>query len=76
MTLKEYIESIKNDIDEIEIYEEKTGPLDCCDNRELEVLQYVLEALEMITDVNKIRLHLRLNSHPIRLFWYITIIFR
>lgn len=52
MTLKEYIESIKNDIDEIEIYEEKTGPLDCCDNRELEVLQYVLESLERIADVD------------------------
>ena len=52
MTLKEYIESIKNDIDEIEIYEEKTGPLDCCDTRELEVLQYVLESLEMIADVD------------------------
>lgn len=24
--------------------------LDCCDNRELEVLQYVLESLERITD--------------------------
>ena len=52
MTLKEYIESIKNDIDEIEIYEEKTGPLDCCDHRELEVLQYVLESLERIADVD------------------------
>ena len=50
MTLTKYIESIKNDIDEIESYKEKTGPLDCCDNRELEVLQYVLESLEMITD--------------------------
>lgn len=52
MTLKKYIESIKNDIDEIEIYEEKTGPLDCCDNRELEVLKDVLESLERIADVN------------------------
>lgn len=52
MTLKEYIESIKNEIDDLEIYEEKTGPLDCCDNRELEVLQYVLESLEMIADVD------------------------
>ena len=52
MTLKEYIESIKTDIDEIESYEEKTGPLDCCDNRELEVLQCVLESLESIIDVN------------------------
>ena len=52
MTLKEYIESIKNEIDDLEIYEEKTGPLDCCSNRELEVLQYVLESLEMIADVD------------------------
>ncbi len=52
MTLKEYIESIKNDIDAIESYEKKTGPLDCCVNRELEVLQYVLESLERITDVD------------------------
>ena len=52
MTLKKYIESIKNEIDDLEIYEEKTGPLDCCDNRELEVLQYVLESLERITDVD------------------------
>ena len=52
MTLKKYIESIKNDIDEIEIYEEKTGPLDCCDNRELDVLKDVLESLERITDVD------------------------
>ena len=52
MTLKEYIESIKNDIDEIESYEEKTGPLDCCYNRELEVLQYVLASLERIADVD------------------------
>ena len=50
MTLKKYIESIKNEIDDLEIYEEKTGPLDCCDIRELEVLQYVLESLERITD--------------------------
>lgn len=52
MTLKEYIESIKNDIDVIEDYENTTGPLYCCDNRELEVLQYVLESLERIADVN------------------------
>ena len=52
MTLKEYIESIKNDIDVLENYEEKTGLLDCCGNRELEVLQYVLESLERIADVD------------------------
>ena len=52
MTLKEYIEAIKNDIDVLEIYEEKTGFLDCCGNRELEVLQDVLESLERITDVD------------------------
>ena len=52
MTLKEYIESIKDEIDEIEAYEEETGPLDCCDNRELETLQYVLQDLESITDVD------------------------
>ena len=50
MTLKEYIESIKNDIDVLENYEKTTGLLDCCGNRELEVLQYVLESLERITD--------------------------
>lgn len=52
MILKEYIESVKNDIDDLESYEEKTGPLDCCGNKELEVLQYVLESLERITDVD------------------------
>ena len=52
MTLKEYIEYIKNDIDVLEDYENTTCPLDCCDKRELEVLQYVLESLKRIADVD------------------------
>lgn len=50
MTLNNYIEIIESDIASIETWERVTGPLDCCDNRELETLQNVLDALRNITN--------------------------
>lgn len=47
MTLKEYITSIENDITTLQEYETNTV-LDCCDNRELEILEDVLAALHQI----------------------------
>ena len=52
MTLKEYITSIEDDITTLQEYETNITVLDCCDNRELEVLQDVLESLERIADVD------------------------
>lgn len=52
MTLKEYIASIADDITTLQEYEANITALDCCDNRELEVLESayinVLTALKQI----------------------------
>ncbi len=52
MTLAEYIKSIEDDILTLEEYEARTGPLDCCDNRELEVLNILLVSLRSITSLD------------------------
>ena len=46
--LHEYLESIERDIEDMERYEEEVSALDCCDNRELEVLESVASALRII----------------------------
>lgn len=48
MTLKEYIASIEDDIAALQEYETNITDLDCCDNRELEILENVLTALHQI----------------------------
>lgn len=48
MTLQEYITSIEDDITTLQEYEANITVLDCCDNRELEVLENVLTALKQI----------------------------
>lgn len=46
--LNEYLESIEQDIEDMERYEEEVSVLDCCDNREMEVLENVASALRII----------------------------
>ena len=45
MTLAEYIAYLENDINLLKQQEDKVV-LDCCDNRELEILTEVLETLQ------------------------------
>ena len=51
MTLQDYIISLEEDIDKLNEYEKTISALDCCDNRELEVLESVLLALKQITRI-------------------------
>lgn len=51
MTLKEYITSIEDDIATLQEYETNITVLDYCDNRELEILEYVLTALHQIKSI-------------------------
>ena len=46
--LNEYLQSIEQDIEAMERYEEEVSVLDCCDNREMEVLENVAGALRII----------------------------
>ena len=46
--LEDYIQSIEQDIEDMERYEEEVSVLDCCDNREMEVLENVASALRII----------------------------
>ena len=51
MTLKEYITSIEDDIVTLQEYETNITVLDCCDNRELEILENGLTALHQIKNI-------------------------
>ena len=46
--LEEYIECLEQDIEDMERYEEEISVLDCCDNREMELLANVASALRII----------------------------
>lgn len=46
--LEEYIECLEQDIEDMERYEEEISVLDCCDNREMELLADVASALRII----------------------------
>ena len=46
--VEEYIECLEQDIEDMERYEEEISVLDCCDNREMELLADVASALRII----------------------------
>ncbi len=48
MTLKEYIKFIEDDIADLQEDETSLKDLECCDSRELKVLENVLTALHQI----------------------------
>ena len=50
MTLQDFITGLEEWIESLEKQEQDISPLDCCDNRELEILQDILSTARKIND--------------------------
>ena len=52
MTLSVFISNLEDWVESLATYNENISPLDCCDHRELETVQYILEITRLIKELH------------------------